>query len=185
MLFLEVSLRVLPEEISIWIHGVLNKANILLWCGQASFHTEGFKRTGKQKAEVPLFLPMWAGPSVFFCPQCPGSQTFRFELECTWPALQFSDLQTTPQACPDLQLADGKLWASRIVWPNPYINYMYCGISLVVQWLWLHASAAGDLGLISIQGTKIPCAAWHSQKSLKKHTYINTASFSTTTAGIL
>ena len=38
------------------------------------------------------------------------------------------------------------------------------GTSLVVQWLRLHASTAGAMGLIPGQGTKIPHAAEHSQK---------------------
>ena len=38
------------------------------------------------------------------------------------------------------------------------------GTSLAVQWLRLHASAAGDRGLIPDQGTKIPHAVWHGQK---------------------
>ena len=58
-------------------------------------------------------------------------------------------------------------------------------VFLVVQWLRLSTSNAGGKGSTLGWGTKIPCAAWHSQKNLKKHTYINTASFSTTTAGIL
>ena len=36
--------------------------------------------------------------------------------------------------------------------------------SLVVQWLGFCASTAGDTSLISGQGTKIPHAAWCSQK---------------------
>ena len=38
------------------------------------------------------------------------------------------------------------------------------GISLVVQWLGLHASTVGSAGLIPGQRIKIPHAAWHSQK---------------------
>ena len=41
--------------------------------------------------------------------------------------------------------------------------------SLVVQWLKLFVSNTGDMGPISSQGTKIPHAAWCSQKiKLKK-----------------
>ena len=112
------------------------------------------EQENRRLKSLSLCLTMWAGPSVFFCPQCPGSQAFRFKLESTWPALQFSGLQITPQARPDLQLADGKLWASRIVCPNPYINYMYCGISIVVQWLWLQAPNAGGPGSIPDQRTR-------------------------------
>ena len=36
--------------------------------------------------------------------------------------------------------------------------------SLVVQWLRLHASNAGDLDSVPGQGTKIPHAAWCGQK---------------------
>ena len=39
--------------------------------------------------------------------------------------------------------------------------------SLVVQWLRLCASMAGGTGLIPGWGTKIPHAAWHSQKKKK------------------
>ena len=43
------------------------------------------------------------------------------------------------------------------------------GTSLTVQWLRLHhAPSAEDMGLIPGQGTKIPHAAWHSQKKRKK-----------------
>ena len=38
----------------------------------------------------------------------------------------------------------------------------------MVQWLRLHASTAGDTGLIPGQGTKIPHAVWHSQKIKSK-----------------
>ena len=36
--------------------------------------------------------------------------------------------------------------------------------SLVIQWLRLCASNAGDVGLIPGQGTKISHATWHGQK---------------------
>ena len=42
--------------------------------------------------------------------------------------------------------------------------------ALAVQWLRLHASTAGGAGWIPGQGTKIPHAAWCSQKK-KKVTY--------------
>ena len=38
------------------------------------------------------------------------------------------------------------------------------GTSLAVQWLKLHASTAGDVGLIPSWGTKIPHAMRHGQK---------------------
>ena len=41
------------------------------------------------------------------------------------------------------------------------------GTSQVVQWLRLHASNAGGMGLIPGQGTKIPHATLFSQKNLK------------------
>ena len=43
------------------------------------------------------------------------------------------------------------------------------GTSPVVQWLRLHASTAGDMGLIPGRGTKIPHAAGHSHKRKKKN----------------
>ena len=41
------------------------------------------------------------------------------------------------------------------------------GNSLVVQWLGLHASTAGGMGLIPGWGTEMLCAAWCSQKTKK------------------
>ena len=38
------------------------------------------------------------------------------------------------------------------------------GTSLVVEWLSLYASTAGGTGWIPVWGTKIPHAAWYSQK---------------------
>ena len=38
------------------------------------------------------------------------------------------------------------------------------GTSLVVQWLGLHASTTGGLGLIANWGTKILYATWHGKK---------------------
>ena len=43
-----------------------------------------------------------------------------------------------------------------------------CGASLMVQWLRLHPSIAGDTGLIPGLGTKIPHAAWCSQRKRKE-----------------
>ena len=40
----------------------------------------------------------------------------------------------------------------------------------MVQWLRLHAPNAGGMGLIPGQGTKIPHAAWRSQRGEKKRT---------------
>ena len=42
------------------------------------------------------------------------------------------------------------------------------GTSLAVQWLRLHISTAGDMGLIPGEGTRIPQATWHGQKKKKK-----------------
>ena len=55
----------------------------------------------------------------------------------------------------------------------PFTRYRYrfeevaLGISLVVQWLRLHASTAEGLGSIPGQGTKIPHAVWYGQKKKK------------------
>ena len=47
------------------------------------------------------------------------------------------------------------------------------GTSLAVQWLRLHASTAGGAGSIPGRGTKIPHAAWHSQKNEKENSLYN------------
>jgi len=46
------------------------------------------------------------------------------------------------------------------------------GTSLVVQWLWLHVSNAGNTGLIPAQETKILHAAWWSKKEIRLHVQI-------------
>ena len=46
------------------------------------------------------------------------------------------------------------------------------GTSLVVQWLWLHVSNAGNTGLIPAQETKILYAAWWSKKEIRLHVQI-------------
>ena len=51
MLFPEVSLGVLPEDISIWTHVGLSKADIILWCRQASSHTEGVRGRASSRTE--------------------------------------------------------------------------------------------------------------------------------------
>ena len=52
---------------------------------------------------------------------------------------------------------------------NPYNSIRRRqGNSLAVQWLGLHASTAGGMGLIPRQGTKIPQATWCGQKKKKK-----------------
>ena len=48
------------------------------------------EQENRRLKSLSLCLTMWTGPSVFFCPKCPGSQAFRFELESTWPALSWS-----------------------------------------------------------------------------------------------
>ena len=47
-------------------------------------------------------------------------------------------------------------------------NYINTGNSLVVQWLGLHSSTAGDTGSITGHITKTPQATQHSQKQTKK-----------------
>ena len=44
----------------------------------------------------------------------------------------------------------------------------HCGTSLAVQWLRIHASNAGGLGLIPGRGIKIPHAPQRGQKTKKK-----------------
>ena len=57
------------------------------------------------------------------------------------------------------------------------------GISLEAQWLRLHSSSVGGTGLISDQGTKIPCSVWHHRnfflKKLKKNLCSDQAQWST------
>ena len=45
-----------------------------------------------------------------------------------------------------------------------YVRISLLGTSLAVQWLRFCASNAGGMGSIPGGGTKIPHAAWHSQK---------------------
>ena len=60
-----------------------------------------------------------------------------------------------------------KTAVKRILWKH------MPGISLAVQWLGLHASTAGDQGLIHDWGTKILQAVWHGQKKKSKNkTYV-------------
>ena len=50
------------------------------------------------------------------------------------------------------------------------------GTSLAVQWLRLHASTAGGVGLIPGWGTKIPHAMWRKKKKKKsEHQCLNSA----------
>ena len=56
--------------------------------------------------------------------------------------------------------------------PTRFSN-MSVGTSLVVQWLRLRASTAGDAGSIPGWGTKILHAAWCSQKKKKKECQID------------
>ena len=44
------------------------------------------------------------------------------------------------------------------------VKSLALGTSLTGQWLRLHTSTAGDMGLIPGLETKIPHAAWHSRK---------------------
>ena len=48
-------------------------------------------------------------------------------------------------------------------------NYNAPGISLLVQWLRLHASTTGDAGSIPDQGTEILHAAQHGPKTNKNY----------------
>ena len=52
---------------------------------------------------------------------------------------------------------------------DSFINHqrVKTGTSLVVQWLGLHASNAGDMGSIPGWETKIPHATWHAKKKRK------------------
>ena len=52
-----------------------------------------------------------------------------------------------------------------------YLGSRRCsfGISLVAQWLRLHASSAGGVGSIPGWGTKIPHSVWHGQKKKKNY----------------
>ena len=56
---------------------------------------------------------------------------------------------------------------------------------MLVQWLRLHASNAGGMGLIPSEGIKIPQAMWHSQSEKKKKkriSVVQSASISTDVA---
>ena len=53
-----------------------------------------------------------------------------------------------------------------VVDASSILNYREA--SLVVQWLRLYTSTAGDVDLISGQRTKIPHATWYSQKETNK-----------------
>ena len=52
---------------------------------------------------------------------------------------------------------------------DSFINHqrVKTGTSLVVQWLGLHASNAGDMGSIPGWETKMPHATWHAKKKRK------------------
>ena len=52
--------------------------------------------------------------------------------------------------------------------PSMSLKTEVSGTCLVVQWLRLHASNSGGAGSFPSQRTKIPHAAWSSQKSKKK-----------------
>ena len=51
---------------------------------------------------------------------------------------------------------------------NFKLNFYFSGTPLLVQWLRLCASNAGDVGLIPGWGTKISHAMWHGQKKKKE-----------------
>ena len=51
---------------------------------------------------------------------------------------------------------------------KPTLKFIWnLGTSLAVQWLRLHASTAGGMGLIPCRGNKILHAMWHGQKIKK------------------
>lgn len=50
------------------------------------------------------------------------------------------------------------------MWAKLYLKDVYLGNLLVVQWLGLHSSIAGDASSIPAQGTKITQAMWPGQK---------------------
>lgn len=53
------------------------------------------------------------------------------------------------------------------MWDKLYLKDVYLGNLLVVQWLGLHPSIAGDTRSIPAQGTKIPQAMWRGKKIKK------------------
>ena len=61
-----------------------------------------------------------------------------------------------------------EIWYIWIYYFVVRIIICFLGTSLVVQWLTLHASAAGGMDLIACQGTKIPypCAAMQKKKNI-------------------
>ena len=62
-------------------------------------------------------------------------------------------------------------------WMESYHLRLLPGVSLVVQWLRLHASNAGGMGSIPGQGTKIPHASRPKKKKLKKKKYLDGTTF--------
>ena len=56
------------------------------------------------------------------------------------------------------------------------VKSLALGTSLTGQWLRLHTSTAGDMGLIPGLETKIPHAAWHSRKK-KRHPALDISMF--------
>ena len=55
------------------------------------------------------------------------------------------------------------------MWAQRMIEVWFIGTSLAVQWLGLHTSTAGGMGLIPGQGTKIPQAAQPKKKKKTKY----------------
>lgn len=53
------------------------------------------------------------------------------------------------------------------MWAKFCLKYVYLGNLLVVQWLGLHPSIAGDTSSIPAQGTKITQAMWPGQEIKK------------------
>ena len=60
--------------------------------------------------------------------------------------------------------------------------YHALGTSLAVQWLRLHASNAGGMGSIPVEGTKILQAVQHSQKKFKKGISLSAVSYNSVLA---
>ena len=102
-----MTVRVFPEEISIWISG-MNKVDCRPQCGRIRQSTEGPNRTKDGGREDCLPLPdFWAGHGSSAL-SAPGSRAFRLGLEST-PLHQLSAVQLhrqLPQVS-SLQMADG------------------------------------------------------------------------------
>ena len=118
-IILSVSVRVFPDEISIWVR--LSKADCPPWHAWASFNPLRAWTEQKRGGRESLFPQLtWAVPWVFSCPLTgtyaicsPGSQVFRF------------GLNYIPLALLDLQLAGSRSWnfsaSATTAWANSLI----------------------------------------------------------------